>query len=150
MFYSRGRNEILHIINKMCGEHTGLDIADSKLKHQYNAFIGKISVFESLVTWEDVRIVDINGLRKISPSYCSEYKEHFKKNSSLLNERIKNGFFQKALYTLKEQNLEIYTLANFIIKAILVNQLTTYINGTTDKTIGLASMDFKDEFTEQD
>jgi hypothetical protein len=56
----------------------------------------------------------------------------------------------QAFLKLKNQSAELYRLSQLIIKVIIINQLIKYTNGTTNKTIGCASMNFKDHFEQQD
>jgi len=126
------------------------NINDENLKSTYQRFLVKESVFLKSIKDVDLRITDFNGLRNFAPTFCRKKAKYFSTNTAFLSERLATRFFENALYKLKIKNNEIYLLSQLIVKVILLNNLTEYTNGTTDETIGLATMDFKDHFNEED
>lgn len=153
MYHAKGINEIIKGIRHVSGLdiESDYDFLDDELKNGYNYFLNKESVFEnSLTEIASIKFTNFNEFKKIAQSFCAENEEHFSTNSTTLSERISSGFFHRALVKFQGQCSELYDIAQFVIKVVLLNQLISYTNGTTDKTIGLASMDFKDHFNEQD
>lgn len=127
-----------------------LDLKNSILKKNYNAFLESQSAFSQPVSWNGSLLMDFPSLKNYSFSFYEKNKEHFCMNSKILNERIKNGFFEKGFDHLQHNIPELYDLSQFLIKAIVVNHMTSYTNGTTEETIGLSIIDFKDEFDQHD
>ncbi|EKD72174.1 MAG: hypothetical protein ACD_45C00744G0010 [uncultured bacterium] len=151
MYYINGIEEVTRSIQKVLGLSgiTG-DLSDKKLQECYYRFLKKESIFSNFHFSDDIQLTDFHGLKKIAPEFCVEKEKHFSSNSFLLQKRTLNGFFKNAFSNLEAKNPVIFGLARFLIKLILVNQLTSYTNGTTNDTIGFSSMDFKDHFNEQD
>lgn len=150
MYYLNGIDSIIKNIRQACGVSNTCDLSSRELKNAYHVFLNKESAFEIPINWDSIEFTDFPGLVSIAPSFCARKKEFFALNSSLLSERLSSDFFTNGLLKLKKQNHELFNLAQFVIKIILINQLGSYTNGTTHETIGLSSMDFKDEFEEQD
>lgn len=149
MYYTHGYDNALKIIKESVKQGDNFAQPD-KLTKDYNTHIQNISVFETPVTWPDIKIVDFEVLKAVAPTHAKNIQPHMATNTKILSEKIKSDFFYNALNQLKNNNEEMFSLVNLVIKMILINQLSSYTNGTTEKTIGLASMDFKDHFLEQD
>lgn len=151
MYYIFGLDEIIKSISKTTGYVYHKDfIYDDSSKKAYCKFINKSSVFESKITWDGTKIVDLNTLNLLTPKFYQMKKDFFSENSEILNKRLSDEFFKTTLNFLKEKEVVLYDLANFIIKIIFVTQLKSYTNGTTSETIGFSLMDFKDEYMEAD
>lgn len=142
MYYIIGYENVLEFINKTVGSY---DISSN----YYNEFIKQYSVFNKI---PDSNIPLITSYEGALP-YCYEHlfalKDKYDNNSIKINSMLINNVFYEWLYTLSKYD-KIYELMNRIIKIVIINKLSSYTNGTTQKTIGLASMDFKDEFDYQD
>lgn len=151
MYHIKGMGEIISIIHSVCGLREDIyDLSDTTLQLLYYKFLKDISVFHGAEFSSEIKIVDFHALNKILTQYCEDNKDYYCENSEILSERIKSDYFISGLNKLNEQNSEIYQLANFVIKIINVSQLKFYTNGTTKDTIGLASINFKDDFDQQD
>jgi len=151
MYYIKGYHEVLNSIRKAIGlNDSTCDLLEDKMRLAYYDFLKKVSVIESHAFTHDITLMDFDGLRAISPLYCNQKKHHFDYNSPLLTYRLNNRYFHHALCKINELNSEIYQLANFIIKIIVLNQLNSHTNGTTEDSIGLSFMNFKDHFDIQD
>lgn len=150
MYYSLNEKAIKDTLGMLCDVKKPVKLNEDNMSKVYDEFLIKESVFERKIIPREMEIMNFETLFFIAPKFCNEKNEFFKKNSSLLESRIKNGFFHSALEDFRSQHKELYELSKFIIKAILVNHLQSYTNGTTERTIGLASMDFKDFFDSQD
>ena len=151
MYHTKGINEIVNSIKRAIGlSKTTQLLMHNKVRNSYHSFLMKHSVFENHHFFSDIMITDFHGFKKIAPRFCKEKKTHFSKNSFILQERLINGFFTDALEKLKKINNELFDLTQFVIKVILLNHLHTHTNGTTENTIGLSCIDFKDHFDEND
>lgn len=151
MYYTFGYDEIIKNISKAVNYIYKDDfIYDKHAQQAYCDFLNVTSIFETKLNPDEIILVDFNNFKNLAPTFCQKKSDFFKENSQLLKDRLSNGFFNTVLKTLQTKNSELYDLIKFIIKAILINQLNSYTNGTTAETIGLASMDFKDEFTQND
>lgn len=151
MYYTMGYYEIIKCINKSCGFYDSVyNLTNNKLKQGYYNLLYNRSVFENKINWDGIKMLDFNELLDIAPYFCVNKKKHFDINSIALKNRLSSDFFENALIKIKNQDEALYNLCCFIIKVILINQLKSYTNGTNQDTIGLASMDFKDNFLEQD
>ena len=138
MYYTKGINEIISTFNKAFGlSPMKFDLSDISLKKAYYIFLKNKSVFEDYSFLDEVNFTDFQGLKKISPEFCQKKEIHFAVNSPLLMTRLSNGFFAKALSHLKKQNKELHQLVNFLIKIILINQLNSYTDGTTEMLVCL-------------
>ncbi len=142
MYYIKGINEINNIIQKAIGM--------PRDNNAYYNFLKKNSVFENYQFLDEIELYNFQDLHPLVPNYCEKYKQHYAMNSPILNDRINNGFFRKALKKLELMNADLFNLSNFLIKIILLNHLESYTDGTTGETIGLSCMDFKDHFDEED
>ncbi|GEM_PF-1541325 len=152
MYYIYGMEEIINSI-KSTSELTMPinNLSNSSLRSAYHQFLNKNSIFDlPICVWDCIKYMDFDSFKRIAPSFCTEKEKFFATNSPLLIQRLSNGFFDEALLALKEQHREMFDLAQFVVKIILINQLASYTNGTTQDTIGLSSMDFKDNFGQQD
>lgn len=151
MYYIYGMNKIVNTIKLVSGYNKQkLELSNNDFKNKYHEFLYTASIFEVLITWHNIKIIDFIGLSSIAPTFSLWKKNHFDDNSSLLKRRLLGNFFQKALLKLRKQNYELYNLAQFIIKVIVINQLKSYTNGTTKKSIGIAMIDFNDAYNEED
>lgn len=151
MYYTNGIDEVINSIRYACEVSKPINnLSDMEFKNAYNVFLNKQSVFEVPINWDSILFTDFEALKCIAPTFCIKKRKFFASNSSLLMERLSGNFFHMALLKLKEQSEEIFDLAQFMIKMILINQLESYTNGTTHETIGLSSIDFKDNFEDQD
>jgi hypothetical protein len=151
MYYIKGLNESLSAIQFVTGVHDAeFNLSDHNVKAAYAKFLKNESVIENYDYRENINLIDFNGLRDISPSYCEEKSGHFLDNSKLLTDRLRKGFFDDALVQLSKSHPEIFRLANFVIKIIVINQLCSHTNGTTADMVGLICMDFKDHFETND
>src|SRR3990167_8157120 len=120
MYYIFGFDQVVKSIADAIG-HSSQEgfIFDDKAKSAYCDFLNKVSVFELPITWQEIRLVDLNGLDILAPKFCQRKKEFFDENSEILKKRLSNGFFDVALNRLEKQELMLYSLANFIIKIVL-------------------------------
>ena len=151
MYYIKGVKEILQTIKIITNFNNNLiNWHDRDLKIAYHKFLVEESVLTNLDFSNQMMLVDIEGIKEISPPFYKEKKDFFIKNSPILNDRITGNFFDQALEKLKVKSEDIYDVCNFLIKVVLINQLQSYTNGTTDETIGLSTIDFKDHFGEDD
>ena len=147
MFYTFGNNEIWDNINTL----TKPFLTNNKTTHAaYNQFLIVNSIFEVEPSWEGIKIEKVDVLARYAPLFHKKCVHYFKKNNSKLAKRILGDFFINGLNKLKRMNIEIYTLATFLIRLIIVNHLEKYINGTLTDTLGVSIMDFKDHFKEED
>lgn len=149
MYYLSGYEKLIELV-KTASESkvTGNDI--KLIGHDYNKYLRNISVFENGINWDGIYLIDYPSLNAYAKNHAEKIKSHIKENSEILKNRLKDGFFQEVLTKLEESNFEIFNLAKLVIKMVLINNLNSYTNGTTSDTIGLASMDFKDHFNQQD
>lgn len=125
-------------------------ILNLDLRRDYNDFLRNESIIENCDFSDKILITDFDGLKNVCKKFCDNKSEHFASNTKLLTDRLTKGFFEDALSQLERDNAELYNLSNFIIKILLVNQLSSYTNGTLKDMIGLACLDFKDNYNEQD
>lgn len=151
MYYNFGINKILEIIKIISGiENQQFSLGDQVAIQKYNTYLEKSSVFDTPITWNDIKIIDLSELKTIALSFYTNKHKFFKENSPVVQQKLRSGSFQTALNELKSDNIELHDLSRFIIKIILINQLQEYTNGTTEETIGLANFDFKDKFNHED
>jgi hypothetical protein len=151
MYYTAGLNEVLCSINSICGFSTlKHDLSSSVLRENYHKFLLNKSIFNKTIDWDTIKIMDFEQINAIAPNFYVDNKKFYAINSAKLSDNLQCGFFDVALQQFQKNSNELYGLAQFLIKIIIINQLTSYTNGTTLKTIGLSSMDFKDHFDEHD
>ncbi|ERT10771.1 hypothetical protein LGZ99_09140 [Photorhabdus temperata] len=142
MYYIIGYENVIEFVNKTTGLHgTSLNY--------YNEFIKKHSVFNKIPDSNIPLITSYEGALPYCYDHLFALKDKYANNSSKISSMLINNVFYEWLYTLSKYD-KIYELMNRIIKIVIINKLSSYTNGTTQKTIGLASMDFKDEFDYQD
>lgn len=151
MFYEFGLTKILNIISGVCRiERKISSVDDAELMIKYKNFLVKHSAFEISKISNHIQIMDLKALESCIPQFYKQKNGFFKDNSETIADKLASGLFYEYLEQLKLENLELYEVANLIIKVILINQLQSYTNGTTEETIGLASFDFKDHFDHED
>tara|TARA_R110000868_G_scaffold162538_2_gene393888 strand:+ start:2538 stop:3374 length:837 start_codon:yes stop_codon:yes gene_type:complete len=151
MYYNFGINKILEIIKIISGtEKQQFSLDDQEVLQKYNTYLEKNSVFDTPITWGDIKIIDLNELKTIALDFYTNKHKFFKENSPIVQQKIQSGSFHTALSELRLDNIKLYNLSKFIIRTILINQLREYTNGTTVETIGLANFDFKDNFNNED
>ncbi|MDP1574331.1 MAG: hypothetical protein Q8L78_05320 [Coxiellaceae bacterium] len=149
MYYLFGYKKLIELVKKASASKLPVD--DIKLLgDDYKNYLNSVSVFENDINWDEIRLIDYPSLHVYANNHAEKIKVHIKENSEILKNRLRDGFFQEALTKLEESNFEIFNLAKLVIKMVLINNLNSYTNGTTADTIGLASMDFKDHFNQQD
>lgn len=150
MYYIKGHNESINAILSAIKCDSGSSLSSSQLNSSYINFLKKESVIENYDYSKNIILTDFEGLRPMCPDFCYGKEGHFANNSQILTERLSNGYFQNALSKFSKSSPEIFSIANFIIKVIVLNQLNSHTKGTTADTLGLACLDFKDHFDEQD
>ncbi|MCW7762296.1 hypothetical protein [Photorhabdus luminescens] len=142
MYYIIGYENVLEFINKTIG------LRGTSFNY-YNEFFIKYSVFDRIPDSDIPLITSYEGALPYCYDHLLTLKDKYTNNSAKINSMIVNNVFYEWFYTLSKYD-KIYELINRIIKIVIINKLSSYTNGTTQKTIGLASMDFKDEFDCQD
>lgn len=151
MYYLYGYKFILNNTNLLLGfKESIFDLNNPELSSKYNIFLNDYSVFSSQINWKKPLIINFKQLKEFAFLYYQNNKQHFIPNSSILDERIKGSFFENAFKKLSDLNVDLYHLSQFFIKTIVVNHMCSYTNGTTEDTLGLSIMNFKDEFIQQD
>jgi len=148
MYYLKGFDQAVQTICRVLA-HNVMDLSDDSLKLKYQQFLLANSVF-SVVPKQQMHIVNIEGVSTYAPSYYAKHQHQFSTNSKLLLDRLNHNFFGDSLKLLNSQSSNLYQLSDFLIKLIVINGLKTYTEGTTEDTLGLSVMDFKDSFTQQD
>ncbi|WP_340614766.1 hypothetical protein [Xenorhabdus thailandensis] len=142
MYYTLGYNSIVDSISK------AMNSCDLSF-YDYNEFIKRNSVFSDIPDKNTLLITSYEGGFPFCYDYLISLKNKFSNNSQKIEKMIKDNTFHKWLNTLSK-NAQIYRLVNKVIKMIVINKLSSYTNGTTQDTIGLAFIDFKDNFNYQD
>ncbi|MDC9620555.1 hypothetical protein PSI22_02635 [Xenorhabdus sp. XENO-7] len=138
MYYTLGYQSIIESINKAITPY-----------YNYNNFIKKHSIFTHIPKQKNPLITTYEGALPFCYYHLISLEKHFTKNPEKINKMINSNIFYEWLNRL-EINNEIHNLVNRIIKIVIVNELYSYTNGTTENTIGLSSIDFKDNFNHQD
>lgn len=146
-----GINEVNKIILKAIGMYIdSVNTSYAQCNYAYYHFLRKTSIFENYEFTDKIAIYNFKDLKGKLPLYVEKYQSHFETNSSLLAERLKNGFFKNALQKLKIIDHEIFNVSTFLIKIILLNKIALPIDDTTKETVGFSCIDFKDHFDDYD
>ena len=78
MYYIFGFDEVIKTISSTVGcRSQDYFTCDDKARNSYLNFLNKASVFECPVTWQGIRVVDLNEIRILSPNYYESRKEFF-------------------------------------------------------------------------
>jgi hypothetical protein len=151
MYYLIGFQRVVEVIENACKfTQRSADLSNQAFQEAYWNYLKNNSVFECNINSNQIRFTNFQGMLNLSPKFYLEKKEFFSENSPLLKNRLDNNFFNEGLKKLENLSEELYSLVTFLIKVVLVNQLNSYTNGTTQETLGLANLDFKDHFNQQD
>jgi hypothetical protein len=151
MYYLNGIKDVIKIIQDTCNITCQTnDLSNKEFKRAYHKFLEENSIFEVPITWDSMKFTDFPGIKCIASKFHSQRVQFFSDNSEVLKNRLEGEFFNQGLKRLQNQSNEIYKLIQFLTKVVLINQLKSYTNGTTQETIGLCSLDFKDNFEQQD
>ncbi|OKP04812.1 hypothetical protein [Xenorhabdus eapokensis] len=142
MYYILGYNSITDSISKAINSY---DLSF----YNYDEFLKENSVFSDIPDKNTPLITSYEGGFPFCYDYLISLKNKFSNNSKKIDKMIKDNTFYKWLNILSK-NEQIYKLINRIIKIIVINKLFSYTNGTTQDTIGLTFIDFKDNFNYQD
>ncbi|MDX7997731.1 hypothetical protein FE394_00590 [Xenorhabdus sp. Reich] len=142
MYYILGYKSIIQSMNDSICLHP-------YLYHSYDDFIKNKSVFSVIPNKKFPVFTSYKEGLKFCQNHLISLKDKFSENTEKIENMIKNKIFYEWFDTLKDHD-EIYTLINKIIKLVIINKLSSYTNGTTKNSIGLACIDFKDNFSKQD
>ncbi|MGV7175656.1 hypothetical protein [Xanthomonas axonopodis] len=150
MYHLFGDEVVTSLLLRRAGALNAQRLDDRTAVAGFNQFLQAHSIIEVAIDWVGPRLVDFEGLKPYAPRFAEQKKRFFAENSSLLRERLANGYFGRALQTLSDKAPRLCQMANFCVRLIVVNQLSEYTNGTTEDTIGVANFNFKDDFDELD
>ncbi|WP_333911699.1 hypothetical protein [Xanthomonas hortorum] len=150
MYYLFGDEVVTSLLLRRAGALHAQRLDDTTAVAGFNQFLQAHSIIEAAIDWVGPRLVDFEGLKPYAPLFAEQKKRFFAENSSLLRERLANGYFDRALQTLSDKAPRLRQMADFCVRLIVVNQLSEYTNGTTEDTIGVANFNFKDDFDELD
>jgi hypothetical protein len=150
MYYLYGRATVERQFARLCGHPPETAINEPELIASYHRYLRKVSIIECDIDWDGPRVVQFQDLAGIAPGFHESKKEFYAENSEFTSRRIQDGFFERAIAQLEERDADIGELARALIKLIIINHLSKYTNGTTDDTLGVANLDFKDDFEEID
>ncbi len=150
MYYLKGFEASKKTIMQTLRTSNYTNKLDDLSSREYKCFLKTKSILNNHTYSDNIEIMNFVDFERVNPDYFRLKKEFFVKNSPTLSERIQSDFFYSSLNRLSVANNEIYELAAFLIKIIVVNQLAKHTNGTTIDTLGLACIDFKDHFDSND
>lgn len=125
-------------------------LRSAQLKKSYDDFIAQHSVFETPLADTRPKVINFLDLNQYAPHFCKKNSAYFSQNPSGLDHKIQSGYFESALDDLQTTQPELYDLTCFYMKIIVINYLARYIEGTTDDSLGLSCMDFKNHFEVND
>lgn len=148
MYYFMGHTYLLtKIANFFQVGPKDIDLSSKILAKHYASFLYQHSVFTQGVLNQSMpMVIPFSTLQTIAPIYYASHQSHFIKNSNILTERLHSHFFQDAFLELKHLDPMLYAWTQFAVKVIVVNHMCSYTNGTTEDTLGLSIMHFKDTF----
>lgn len=149
MFYTFGMKEVCKGINKFCNYDNVL-LQTPCLRFSYATRLENISKFTHKINWDGSKIVAFSDLKHYASHYYKINKIKASENTICLQNRLEDGFFSQALQSLENLDSDLYQVINFIVKLIVVNTFKENIESTTQETIGLAVLHFKDDYTQND
>jgi hypothetical protein len=150
MYYLFGLEEVGKMLSVLCGFKTIHTLSDPELRRAYNAYIERESIFECRVDWAEPRIIDFYRVEAYAKGFFEQKKDYYVHNSAVTESRIYSGYFDEILCRLDDREPNISALCRLIVKLIVVNHLSEYTNGTTEDTLGVANLNFKDDYDETD
>jgi hypothetical protein len=116
----------------------------------YNKILPNISSFNKVPDWNETVFLTKSQSLNIIPSYISkraEYLSHDNHYSAFLVEEKKIDEYYKSL---NHTHPIAALFCNKLIKAILIAELDSDIEGITADRLGIAHIDFKENFNQED
>lgn len=108
----------------------------------------KVSKFSVVPCWTESRFVNCDLAEIYAPQYIKERADMLLKCDDY--SRVMLPIINKYYSDLGNNHQKIYMFCNALIKLILVAGLASYREGTTSDGLGIAHIDFKPHFNQQD
>lgn len=116
----------------------------------YDKILPNISSFNTVPDWSETVFITKSQSLNIIPSYVNKranYLSHDNRYSAMLVEEKKIDGHYKSF---SNAHPIAALFCNKLIKAILIAELDSYIEGTTADGLGIAHIDFKEHFNQED
>jgi len=149
MCYSFGLSYHLSNFSKLFKWPLANDLDDALFEHYHN-YLYHNSLFEHAISWRTTKIIDLSQLSTIASGYHSKLKPYMSKNTDHINKCLNSGYFDRLMLNLRQDDFEIYQLATLIIKVIIIQKLDQYTEGTTNESLGISHIDFRECYDEYD
>ena len=116
---------------------------------KYGQVLQHISCFVVLPDWEETYFLSKEQAKKIIPLYVEQRRDLFSEDdysSVMIDEGLISNYFK----SLKTTCPKAAQFCNQLIKVLLLANLDSYIEGTSASGLGIAHIDFKKHYNEND
>lgn len=115
----------------------------------YEEVLQRLSHFIASPNWKETNFLSTDQAIKIIPPYIKQRSELISKDdysSMLINDGLINNYFK----VLEKSYPKAALFCHQLIKVILVANLDSYIEGTSSDGLGIAHIDFKNHYNQND
>ena len=147
MFTTFNEKKLKNLMDDFCGSFAKINNLYDIPK--YGHVLQHISCFVVLPDWKETYFLSRGHAKEIIPSYVDQRRDLFSDDdcsSVMINEGLISNYF-KALKTTCPKAVHF---CNQLIKVLLLANLDSYIEGTSASGLGIAHIDFKKHYNEND
>lgn len=116
----------------------------------YDEILSKISSFNKIPDWSETVFLTKSQSLKIIPGYINKRVDHLSHDNPYSTILIQEKKIDEHYELLTNTYPMAALFCNRLIKAILIAELDSYIEGTTADGLGIAHIDFKENFNQED
>mgnify|MGYP003631362021 CR=1 FL=1 len=148
MFIQYDESNLENLISKFCSSFAIKKNLPQTLT--YEAALRHISSFIVLPDWNKTTFITKSQSIKIIPSYILHRDAFLSKKDDLSTQLINSKRLDDYYLMLEKSHPKAVYFCNKILKVILIAGLDSYIEGTTSDGLGIAHIDFKSHYNQQD
>ncbi|KTD02729.1 hypothetical protein [Fluoribacter gormanii] len=123
--------------------HLEHDIGYEEILQSYSSFVVKPE-------WITTKFLNKAQSNKLIPSYLNKREQYFSLEDQYSNFLITENLIDNFYSHLSQTHPRVSTFCSKLIKLILIAELDHYIEGTTADELGIAHIDFKESYNQED
>ncbi|KTD59282.1 hypothetical protein [Legionella shakespearei] len=116
----------------------------------YDKVLPNISAFNSVPDWSETIFLTKFQSLNIIPYYVNKREDYFSHDNRYSATLVEEKKIDEHYKSFSNAHPMAALFCNQLIKAILITELDSYIEGTTADGLGIAHIDFKEHFNQED
>lgn len=124
----------------------------NRIEHHmdYNDILQSYSSFIVKPEWITTKFLNKAQSKKLIPNYLTKREQYLSLEDHYSNFLITENLIDNFYSHLSQTHYRVGRFCNRLIKSILVAELNHYIEGTTADELGIAHIDFKESYNQED